>query len=76
MSQTFSLYCPETKLKVWIGQGSFHDGMRVLYTGEPQTMERLKRFLNAHQDKPIIFSCDDRDPFGDCREFEEPEEED
>ena len=73
MSQTFSLVCPSTKLSIWIGQGSFTDGMRVLYTGQPETMERLKRFLNAHKGKPLVFACDDQGEYLDCEEFEQPD---
>lgn len=74
MSATFSIVCPETKLSVWIGQGSNAEGMRSLYTGEPATMERLKRFLNAHRDKPLVFACDDQGKYFDCEEFEPPED--
>ena len=59
MSETFSLACHETKLRVWIGQG--WGQMTSFYTGEPGTMERLRQFLNAHLNKPLVFVCNDRD---------------
>lgn len=69
MSQTFSLICDETEKRVWIGQG--WGQMDVFYTGEPHTMESLKRFLNEHIDKPIRFLCDDKnDRIFDYEEYE------
>ena len=35
--------------------------MTSFYTGEPGTMERLRKFLNAHLNKPLVFVCNDRD---------------
>lgn len=72
MSQTFSLVCRETNLGVWIGQG--RGSMTSLYTGEPATMERLKRFLNSHIGKQLEFVCDDHSD-QEWEEFEDPEAE-
>lgn len=50
--------------------------MTSFYTGEPQTMERLQRFLNAHAGKQLEFICDDRCDWindDDWAEFEDPE---
>ncbi len=72
MSQTFSLVCMDTKQWIWIGQG--WGSMTSFYTGEPETMARLQRFLNAHRDKELRFLCDDTTPwmFDDgWQEFEE-----
>ncbi len=46
MSDTFYLVCDETKKKLWIGQG--WGSMTNFYSGEKETMELLKRFLNEH----------------------------
>lgn len=76
MSQTFSLVCKETKRSIWIGQG--HGVMSVFYSGMPETMERLKRFLNAHAGKQLEFVCNDRTGFitdDGWEEFENPERE-
>ena len=59
MSQTFSLVCHETKKRIWIGQG--WGTMTSFYSGEPKTMKRLKRFLNAHRGKGLVFLCTDDD---------------
>ena len=70
MSETFSIVCHETKKRVWIGQG--WGEMTSFYTGEPETMERLRRFLNAHAGKPLTFVCNDRnDNIYDYDEFDE-----
>lgn len=59
MSESFSLVCHETRRRVWIGQG--RDGtMNALYSGEVETMEKLKTFLNDHRGESIVFLCDDR----------------
>lgn len=44
--------------------------MSCFYSGDPEIMERLTRFLNAHKGKPLEFVCDDRDSW-DWEEFEE-----
>jgi len=67
MSQTFSLVCDDTKQTLWIGQG--HGGkMTCLYSGEPETMEKLQAFLNHTMGKPLRFSLDE-DP-DDYTDFE------
>jgi len=53
MSTTWYIACPETKKRVWIGQGS-HDNMSVFYSDEPETMACLADFLNAHQGKNLV----------------------
>lgn len=57
MSQTFSLVCPSTQKRIWLGQG--WGEMTNLYSGQQETMEALKRFLNDHIEKPVYFVCDD-----------------
>lgn len=68
MSQTWSLVCHETKKMIWIGQGT-GSSMSCFYTGEPNTMERLRQFLNEHKNKNLMFLCDDTDE--DCMDYEE-----
>jgi hypothetical protein len=75
MSQTYSIICPELKLRLWIGQGNF-DEMLSFYAN-PGYIIRLKDFLNLVQDKELKFLCDDSHDFiYDYNEFGElPEDE-
>ena len=74
MSNTFSLVCDETKQKLWVGQG--WEGMTTFYSGTPDVMQRLGRFLEATRGKALRIRCDDADEtHGDYEEFEEPEDE-
>jgi hypothetical protein len=58
VSQSFRLVCDETKQTLWIGQG--HQGrMTCLYSGEPETMEKLQAFLNHTMGKPLRLVCDE-----------------
>lgn len=57
MSNTFSLACPETKKYVGIGMG--YKVMTTFYTGEPEVTEALRKFLNDHLGKTLIFNDDD-----------------
>lgn len=77
MSQTFSLICRETKQKIWIGQG--WGEMTGFYTGEPETMARLRRFLNATRGKALEFVMNDQtdEIYEDgWQEFEAPPDDD
>lgn len=71
MSQTFELVCHETRQKIWIGQG--RGEMTSFYTGEPETMRRLRRFFVATKGKPLVLMCTDTED-GDWHEYEEFEE--
>ena len=53
MSRTFCIACPETKQKLWIGQGS-SDNMSTFYSGEPYIMACLADFLNTHLGKSLV----------------------
>lgn len=53
MSKTFYIACPETKQKLWIGQGS-HNNMSTFYSSEPKTMACLADFLNTHLGKSLV----------------------
>lgn len=64
MSHTFSLVCHATRQRVWIGQG--WGSMQSLYSGNPETMDALMRFLNDHIGQPLEFLCDDRAPDSIC----------
>ena len=44
MSDTWNLVSHESRKKIWVGQGN--GNMSTFYSGEPETMEHLKRFLN------------------------------
>jgi hypothetical protein len=52
MSSSYRIICKETKQSVWIGQG--FGGMECLYSGEPETMELLRKFLNETMGKKLI----------------------
>lgn len=69
MSNTFSLVCDETEQKIWIGQG--WKGMTTFYSGMPEVMQRLGRFLEVTRGKILLIRCDDTDEtHGDYEEFE------
>lgn len=53
MSRTFYLACPETKERLWIGQGS-DDNMSTFYSDESYIMACLADFLNIHLNKMLI----------------------
>lgn len=63
MSCTWALVCHTTRQKIWIGQGNSE--MEGFYTGEPETMERLRCFLNETQGKPLEFICEDTNECAD-----------
>ena len=53
MSTDLHIACKDCKQTLWIAQ----DGMsgRTLYTGEPETMKKLKDFLFDHQRHELVF---------------------
>lgn len=59
MSTSYIIACRETKFYVWIGQG--FGGCEGLYTGEEETMENLRLFLNQHMGMPLVFIPHDFD---------------
>mgnify|MGYP000045780522 CR=1 FL=1 len=74
MSKTFSLVCRDAKLKIWVGQsGGSADGMLNFYSGMPEVMQRLGRFLEATRGKPLALLCNDTqgDQYENCAEFED-----
>lgn len=73
MSQTYSIVCRETKQKVWIGQG--WGEMTSLYSGEQDTMERLRKFLNETKSKTLEFVCDDEGDADELTEYGETPDE-
>jgi hypothetical protein len=68
MSQTFSLICPTTKQKIWVGQGQ--ESMMVFYADDAPVLARLGRFLARHADHPLLLVCDDRTDLEGYQEFE------
>ena len=75
MSQTFSFVCKEAKLKIWVGQG--WGSMTNFYSGMPEVMLRLVRFLAMTLGKPVMLLCNDTqgEQFEDCEEFEDTDDE-
>jgi hypothetical protein len=72
MGVTYSILCPETKKKLWIGQGDH------LYTGDDKVMSDLQAFLFEHKGKSLIFDSDfifDEPGFEDYQEFSPPSKE-
>lgn len=77
ISQTFSLLCHETRQRICVGQGG-DDQMTNFYSGAPEIMGRLGRFLEATRGKPLVLLRDysqefEEEQFLDYEEFEEPE---
>lgn len=67
MSIDFNLFCPETKSKIWIGQGTINSlrtdfYMNTLYSDEKDTMDALTKFLNDNAGRALYFcpSCTPR----------------
>ena len=56
---TYSIACPETRKKLWIGQYSSSLGAPYIYTAEEKTMAALGRFLAAHVGMPLVFDYDE-----------------
>jgi hypothetical protein len=52
MSITYDIICVKCKKKLWIGQAG------IIYTGEPKTMKKLRKFLYKHLNHPLIFTDD------------------
>lgn len=71
MSKTFSIVCHDTKQRLWVGQG--RGAMTTFYSGQPEIMARLGRFLEATRGKALFVLCNDED-VGDVLEYEEFEE--
>ena len=67
MSTDYKLVCPETMEGVWIGQGN--GGMKVLYSGEADTMEFLRRFLVETQGKSLKLISEHDETWGDYKEY-------
>ena len=67
MSTDYMLVCPETKEGVWIGQGN--GGMRTFYSGEPETMEYLRRFLVETAGKELKLISEHDETWGDYETY-------
>lgn len=73
MSTTYHLVCDETRQEMWVGQG--HEVMEIFYSGNPEKMAQLGRFLKATQGKTLCIrsshwlDAQDEPPY---EEFEEP----
>lgn len=74
MSRDFHIVCHMTRQRVWIGQGHcaieppHRPDMEVFYTGHPEVMEQLGRFLRATLGKPLVV-LDGEDVPHDYTEF-------
>ena len=67
MSQTHSIVCHETKEKLWIGQGN--GGMSCFYTGESETMEALRWFLDKNREYALNMVCNNNDNDEACVDY-------
>lgn len=70
MSRTFYLACPETKLRLWVGQGTGsveHPRMTTLYCDEGAD-RTLCAFLSMHAHKLLLF-LDLEDPLFDQNDY-------
>lgn len=73
MSSTYDLICVDKKIKIWVGQSRRGEtGMASFYSGEPQTMLALGRFLQATEGHSLKLVCDDldSDEAAECEYFE------
>lgn len=71
MSTTYSLCCPEMKIRLWIGQSRLGTDFYV-YSGEEETMNNLSKFLMITKGKSLVFINDSTAPdwFYDFEEYE------
>ncbi len=67
MSTNYMLVCPETKEGVWIGQGN--GGMKILYSGDAETMEYLRRFLVDTRGKELHLICEHDEEWGNYADY-------
>ena len=56
MSTTFFLACPETKKRIWLGEGDLVTFMSKFYSKDKRIMTCLADFLNDHMDEKLIFA--------------------
>jgi hypothetical protein len=70
MSTTWNLLCRKTKQYVWIGQ---HMSPFVLYTGEPETMEALRAFLEETVGMDLVLVETSSSELDDCVDFMKPQ---
>jgi len=65
MSVTYSLFCPETKMQLWVGQHGAGSKEPWLY----EDWDLLTAFLNAHKGKNVIYDSDFREDGIDYQEY-------
>lgn len=73
MSSTWYIACPETKQRVWIGQGTYTT-MSTFYSDESEIMDCLAGFLSLHAGKSLVV-VNIEDPIfdqGDYTDFCDP----
>lgn len=61
------LVCPDTMEGVWIGQG--FGGMKSFYSGDPEIMEFLRRFLVDTQGKNLKLIDEYDETWGDYKDY-------
>lgn len=54
MSNSYSIGCVKCKKYLWIAQGWLPEEF-IFYSGEPDTMQKLSRFLKEHINHPLLF---------------------
>jgi hypothetical protein len=80
MSRTYEIACKTCKETLWIGQGwppaEGAEDQRNIYTGMPDVMDKLTRFLFKHETKPesglheLVFGDDEPLDFASFHDFE------
>jgi hypothetical protein len=60
MSDTYDIVCRNCKSSLWIGQSSTSDPTFCFYTGVPETMEALKKFLYEHMEHDLTMEDSQR----------------
>jgi len=67
MSICYHLICVETKKSIWVGQGY---ATWDFYSKDPEVMEKLGRFLAAHEGKNLMLLADSNFDETEFEDFE------
>lgn len=71
MSRCYDLACPAMNLYIWVGQG--WKGMENFYSGSPEQMEKLGRFLEVTRGRALVL-LETQELGPDMQEFEEEDD--
>lgn len=73
MSTIHSIFCVEKKIKIDVGQGGV---FLNFWSGVPDTMQRLGRFLQETRGFPLVVAHEHEktDEMWECKDFEDTED--